>query len=59
MLSQVYGDEYKVYLINSAGIEGEEEVCYICIYELDRIDNIGPFTSIYIPKVDKITKKNI
>ncbi len=57
VLSQVYGDEYKVYLINSAGIEGEEEVCYICIYELDRIDNIGPFTSIYIPKVDKITKK--
>ncbi len=57
VLSQVYGDEYKVYLINSAGVEDEEEIHHICVYELDRMNNIGPLTSIYIPKVDKITKK--
>lgn len=57
VLSEVYGDEYKIYIINSAGIDGEEEIHSISIYELDRMDNIGPLTSIYIPKVDKITKK--
>ncbi|TCS88013.1 tetrapyrrole methylase family protein/MazG family protein [Keratinibaculum paraultunense] len=57
VLSQVYGDEYRIYLINSAGVEDEEEIYNIYIYELDRMNNIGPLTSIYIPKVDKITKK--
>lgn len=57
VLSQVYGDEYEVYLIDSAGIKGEEKLFSIPIYELDRIDTIGFLTSIYIPKVDKIDKK--
>ncbi len=59
VLSQVYGDEYQIYLINNAGIIGEEEIHKIPIYELDRIHRIGNLTSIYIPKVDKINKKNI
>ena len=57
ILSEVYGDEYKIYLINSAGIKGEEEILSIPIYDLDRIGKIGTLTSIFIPKVDKITKK--
>ena len=57
ILSQVYGDEYKVYLINNEGILGKEEIHKIPVYELDRIHNIGSLTSIYIPKVDKIDKK--
>ena len=57
VLSQVYGDEYQIYLINNAGIIGEEEICKIPIYKLDRIHRIGNLTSIYIPKVDKINKK--
>ena len=57
VLSEVYGDEYEVYLINNAGIKGEEEIDSIPIYKLDRIDKIGNLTSIYIPKVDKINKK--
>mgnify|MGYP001313596885 CR=1 FL=1 len=46
ILSQVYGDEYEIYLINK-----------IPIYKLDRINKVGNLTSIYIPKVDKIDKK--
>jgi tetrapyrrole methylase family protein/MazG family protein len=57
ILSQVYGDEYEIYLINNAGIIGEEEIYKIPIYKLDRIHKIGNLTSIYIPKVDKIDKK--
>lgn len=56
-LSQVYGDEYEIYLINNAGVENKEEVYKIPIYKLDRIHRIGNLTSIYIPKMDKINKK--
>jgi tetrapyrrole methylase family protein/MazG family protein len=59
VLSDVYGDKYEIYLINNAGVKGKEEIYKIPIFELDRFDNIGSLTSIYIPKVDKITKKNI
>lgn len=57
ILSEIYGDEYSVYLIHSAGIDGQEEKNIIPIYELDRIVEIGPLTSIYVPKLEKINKK--
>lgn len=56
-LSEIYGDEYEIYIVNSAGIEKEEEIFKIPIYELDRCDTINHLTSIYIPKVDKINTK--
>lgn len=57
VLSEVYGDEYEIYVVNRAGVKGEEKLYKIPIYELDRIDGIDSLTSIYIPKVDKIIKK--
>ncbi|HSH36045.1 nucleoside triphosphate pyrophosphohydrolase [Schnuerera sp.] len=57
ILSEVYGDEYEIYIINRAGVKDEEKLYRIPIYELDRIDKIDSLTSIYIPKVDKIIKK--
>ncbi len=57
ILSEVYGDEYEVYLINSAGVKGQEEILPTPIYDLDRIGKIGCLTSIFIPRVDKISKK--
>ncbi len=57
VLSEVYGDEYEIYIVNRAGIKGEEKLYKIPMYELDRIDEIDSLTSIYIPKVDKIIKK--
>lgn len=57
VLSEVYGDEYEIYLINSAGIKKDEEFLKIPIYKLDRIKNIGHLTSIYVPRVYKVGKK--
>ncbi|SHD78396.1 nucleoside triphosphate pyrophosphohydrolase [Schnuerera ultunensis] len=57
ILSEVYGDEYEIYVINRAGIKEEEKLHKIPVYQLDRIDRIDSLTSIYIPKVDKIIKK--
>lgn len=57
ILSEIYGDEYEIYLINSAGIKEKESLMKIPIYELDRIKAIDSLTSIYVPKLDKIIKK--
>ncbi len=56
-LSEVYGDDYMIYTIHSAGVRGEEEKNLIPIYELDRIEEVGPLTSLYIPKIEKKDKK--
>ncbi len=57
ILSEVYGDEYNIYIIDSAGIKEEESVDYIPIYKMDRIPNIGYLTSIYIPGVEDLNKE--
>ncbi|NLY77895.1 MAG: nucleoside triphosphate pyrophosphohydrolase [Tissierellia bacterium] len=56
-LSEVYGDDYEIYVVNSAGIKEKEKLIRIPIFELDRIDTIDSLTSIYVPKLDKIIKK--
>lgn len=56
-LSEVYGDEYYIWVIHSAGIEGEEIVNNIPIYELDRIEDVGHLTSVYVPKIEKNDRK--
>lgn len=52
-ISEIYGDEYMVYLITDAGLPGED-LYYVPIYELDRIENINHQSAVYIPKTDKI-----
>lgn len=57
ILSEIYGDEYEIYLIHSAGVKGKQKRYLIPIYELDRNDEVNVLTSIYIPKMEKINKK--
>ncbi|AFS79374.1 MazG family protein [Gottschalkia acidurici 9a] len=52
-LIDIYGDEYEVYVIKSAGIKGQEIKVKVPLYEIDRIEWIDYLTSIYIPKMDK------
>ena len=52
-ISEIYGDEYMIYLITNAGLV-DEDVYYIPIYELDRINNINHQSAVYIPKTEKI-----
>lgn len=56
-LSEIYGDEHEVYLIHSAGVKDDEEIHQIPVYKLDRDSKTTALTSIYVPKVDKISKK--
>ncbi|MBU5439291.1 nucleoside triphosphate pyrophosphohydrolase [Tissierella sp. MSJ-40] len=57
ILSEIYGDEYEIYLVHNGGIKDEEKLHHIPIYKLDRIENIGALTSIYVPKMGRINKK--
>lgn len=52
-LSEIYGDEYFIYLITDAGLRSEE-VNHIPIYRLDRVENINHQSAIYIPKSNEI-----
>lgn len=55
-LSEIYTDGYKVWLIQSGGIEGEEKVHNIPIYSLDRVESVDSLTSIYVEKMEKDNK---
>lgn len=53
-ISEIYGDEYMVYLITDAGLPSED-IYYVPIYELDRIENINHQSAVYIPKAENLT----
>lgn len=56
ILSEVYTDEHMIYTIHSAGVEKDEKKELIPIFKLDRIDEVGPLTSLYVPKIEKKDK---
>ena len=56
-ISEVYGDDFNIWVIKSAGIEEYEEVNNIPIYELDRIHEVDHLTSVYIPKIEESDRK--
>jgi len=49
-LSSYYGDDYEIYFIRAAGVQGEESIRKIKLYQLDRQKDIDYLTSLYIPK---------
>lgn len=49
-LLEYYNDETEIYYVRAAGIEGEESIRKIPIYELDMQEDIDYLTSVYIPK---------
>lgn len=58
-LMEIYGDEHEIYVINYAGIKHEEKIIRIPLYELDRVDDIGFLTSVYVPKVKNKARYDI
>ena len=49
-LLEYYNDDTEIYYVRAAGIEGEESIRKIPIYELDMQEDIDYLTSVYIPK---------
>ncbi|MGL5151980.1 MAG: nucleoside triphosphate pyrophosphohydrolase [Clostridium sp.] len=57
-LLEYYNDETEIIYVRAAGIEGEESIRRIPLYELDMQEDIDYLTSIYIPK-DLENKRDI
>lgn len=50
VLSDLYGDEHEVYVLNHAGHPEKEAVHIRPLYMLDRYDDYGYETTLYVPK---------
>lgn len=57
IISEVYGDEYEIFLLHNAGIKESESIQRLKVFELDRGGEIGILSSIFIPKIEKNSKK--
>jgi tetrapyrrole methylase family protein / MazG family protein len=54
-LSECYPDEWSVQLVRSAGIDSEETVIALPLYELDRNNYANHLSTLYVPPVDELT----
>lgn len=48
-LMDLYPDEYVVAVVRAAGVEGEEKLARVPLYELDRVDFVDHLTTVYVP----------
>lgn len=53
VLMDILPSDYDVILIHNGGMEDREIIERIPLHEIDRSDNIGSLTSLFVPKVDK------
>lgn len=51
-LMEVYADDTKVIVGHALGIEGQEVIQEVKLYELDRVEGYGNLSLIYVPKSD-------
>ncbi|MGG4109026.1 nucleoside triphosphate pyrophosphohydrolase [Paenibacillus lautus] len=52
VLMELYPDEYPVIVGHALGVEGEEVIQRVPLYELDRIDGYGNLSLVYVPRSD-------
>ena len=53
-LMENYRDEDEVILVQSAGVEGDEHIEMMKLYELDQRDTFDHLTSLYLPRATRI-----
>lgn len=51
-LMDIYPDEYEVIVGHALGVEGEESIVRVPLYELDRIEGYGNLSLVYVPRSD-------
>lgn len=51
-LMELYPDDHTVYVGHALGVEGQEQLLELPLYELDRIEGYGNLSLIYIPRSD-------
>lgn len=56
-LMKYYDDDHEVIVVRGAGIEGEEVIMRVPLYEMDRVDCLDHLTSLYIEAVHPEDRK--
>ncbi|MDO3412901.1 nucleoside triphosphate pyrophosphohydrolase [Saccharibacillus sp. CPCC 101409] len=51
-LMDVYPDDYPVVVGHALGVEGEERILRVPLYELDRLEGYGNLSLVYVPRSD-------
>ncbi|MFI2858945.1 nucleoside triphosphate pyrophosphohydrolase [Paenibacillus sp. JSM ZJ436] len=51
-LMEVYPDDYEVIVGHALGVEGQESIQHIPLYELDRVEGYGNLSLVYVPRSD-------
>ena len=49
-LMEVYPDDYIVTVGHALGVEGQESILHVPLYELDRVKGFGNLSLVYVPK---------
>lgn len=51
-LVEIYPEDYEVVVGHALGVEGQEQIIRVPLYELDRVKGYGNLSLIYVPKDD-------
>ncbi|GIP41348.1 hypothetical protein J31TS4_46280 [Paenibacillus sp. J31TS4] len=57
-LMERYPDDYPVVVGHALGVEGQEEIQEVPLYELDRLDGYGNLSLIWVPRSDEETLRS-
>ncbi|RAV09691.1 nucleoside triphosphate pyrophosphohydrolase [Paenibacillus contaminans] len=57
-LMDVYPDDYPVVVGHALGVEGEERILRVPLYELDRVEGYGNLSLIWVPRSDEESLQN-
>ncbi len=57
-LMEAYPDDYPVTVAHSLGIEGEEQIQEVPLYELDRVQGYGNLSLVWVPRSERDTVAN-
>ncbi|OAB43443.1 nucleoside triphosphate pyrophosphohydrolase [Paenibacillus antarcticus] len=49
-LMEVYPDDYTVIVGHALGVEGQEDIVRVPLYELDRVEGFGNLSLVYVPR---------
>jgi tetrapyrrole methylase family protein/MazG family protein len=49
-LMELYPDDYKITVGHALGVEGQEQILQVPLYELDRVEGYGNLSLVYVPR---------
>lgn len=52
-LMDIYPDDYTIIVGHALGVEGQENIQHVPLYELDRVEGYGNLSLVYVPRSDE------